>query len=205
MCSIFYLEYSLSVFSGGTARWFMFKAEVHNWEIIGGAKLQESFLSFEILVFGKIMSTQICIFFLMCIKVTMRHIFPPPLNIIDFRLQNSMKVIKIICINTSIIMSRHQSGYPTSVLYLQQLSAGTQGQIPIGTELLYVGSNWPSCLCSSMWRGPQEYVTYKFVCTSSVVSIIDLYMFKWAQTLTVSVKISLKFILGFMSFFFFPE
>ena len=24
----------------------------------------------------------------------------------------------------------------------------------IGTELLYVGSSWTSCLCSSMWRGP---------------------------------------------------
>ena len=26
----------------------------------------------------------------------------------------------------------------------------------IGTELLYVGSSWSSCLWSSMWRGPQE-------------------------------------------------
>ena len=26
----------------------------------------------------------------------------------------------------------------------------------ISTELLYAGSNWSSCLCSSMWRGPQE-------------------------------------------------
>ena len=26
----------------------------------------------------------------------------------------------------------------------------------IGTELLYVGSSWPSCLCSSMWRGPHN-------------------------------------------------
>ena len=31
----------------------------------------------------------------------------------------------------------------------------------IGTELLYVGSSWSSCLCSSMWRGPQEYITYE--------------------------------------------
>ena len=36
----------------------------------------------------------------------------------------------------------------------------------IGTELLYVG---PSCLCLSMWRGPQEYVTYEFVPTSPAV------------------------------------
>ena len=39
----------------------------------------------------------------------------------------------------------------------------------IGTELLYVGSSWSSCLCSSMWRGPQDYITYKFVLTSPAV------------------------------------
>ena len=32
----------------------------------------------------------------------------------------------------------------------------------INTELLYIGSSWSSCLCSSMWRGPQEYVGYEF-------------------------------------------
>ena len=31
-----------------------------------------------------------------------------------------------------------------------------------GTELLCVCSSWSSCLCSSMWRGPQEYITYEF-------------------------------------------
>ena len=40
----------------------------------------------------------------------------------------------------------------------------------INTELLYVGSCWLSCLCSSMWRGPLEYVTYEFVLTSPAVS-----------------------------------
>ena len=29
----------------------------------------------------------------------------------------------------------------------------------IGTELLYEGPSWSSCLCSSMWGGPQEYIT----------------------------------------------
>ena len=29
----------------------------------------------------------------------------------------------------------------------------------IGTELLYVGSSWSYYLCSSMWMGPQEYLT----------------------------------------------
>ena len=36
----------------------------------------------------------------------------------------------------------------------------------IGTEMLYVGSSWSSCLCSFMWRGPQEYITYEFILTS---------------------------------------
>ena len=40
----------------------------------------------------------------------------------------------------------------------------------IGTEQLFIGSSWPSCLCSSMWRGPQEYIAYEFALTSPAVS-----------------------------------
>ena len=40
----------------------------------------------------------------------------------------------------------------------------------IGTELLYVGSSWSSYLCSAMWRGSQEYITYELVPTSPAVS-----------------------------------
>ena len=40
----------------------------------------------------------------------------------------------------------------------------------IGTKLFYVVSSWTSCLCSSMWRGPQEYITHELVPTSSAVS-----------------------------------
>ena len=43
----------------------------------------------------------------------------------------------------------------------------------ISTELLYVGSSWLSCLCTSMWRGPQEYITYELVPTSPVVSCMS--------------------------------
>ena len=32
----------------------------------------------------------------------------------------------------------------------------------IGTELLCIGSGLSSKLRSSMWRGPQEYITYEF-------------------------------------------
>ena len=40
----------------------------------------------------------------------------------------------------------------------------------IPTELLYVCSSWSPCLCSAMWRGPQEYISYKLVPTSPAVS-----------------------------------
>ena len=43
----------------------------------------------------------------------------------------------------------------------------------IGTELLYVGSSWSSCLYSSMWRSPQESVAYEFVPTSPAVSCMS--------------------------------
>ena len=43
----------------------------------------------------------------------------------------------------------------------------------IGTELLYEGSSWSSCLCSSLRRGPQEYITHELVPTSSAVSHIS--------------------------------
>ena len=39
----------------------------------------------------------------------------------------------------------------------------------IGTELLYVCSSWSSYLCSSMWRGPLEYITYELVLISLAV------------------------------------
>ena len=36
----------------------------------------------------------------------------------------------------------------------------------IRTELLYIGSNWSFCLCSSVWWCPLENVAYEFVLTS---------------------------------------
>ena len=40
----------------------------------------------------------------------------------------------------------------------------------IGTELLNIGSGWSFYSCSSMWRGPSEYVSYEFVLTSPAMS-----------------------------------
>ena len=72
-----------------------------------------------------------------------------------------------------IIMSHHQCGYPWSSLatppYHPLLPAGLQGYI-LGTELPYVRSSWSSCLCLSMWSGPQEYIPYELISTSSTVS-----------------------------------
>ena len=71
-------------------------------------------------------------------------------------------------------MSRYQHGYSWPSLaispYRPLLTADTSR---IGTELLYVGSNWTSCLCSSMWRDLQEYITHELVPTSPVVSRVS--------------------------------
>ena len=37
------------------------------------------------------------------------------------------------------------------------------------TKLLYVCSSWTSCHRSSMWKGPQGYITYEHVSTSPAV------------------------------------
>ena len=62
-----------------------------------------------------------------------------------------------------IIMSCYQHGYfwpslspPLPIVHcFWQILRATSS---IGTEMLYVGLSWTSCLCSSMWRGPQEYI-----------------------------------------------
>ena len=40
----------------------------------------------------------------------------------------------------------------------------------IVTELLYICSSRLSCLCSSMWRDPREYIAYEFILTFPAVS-----------------------------------
>ena len=46
----------------------------------------------------------------------------------------------------------------------------------VGTELLYVGLNWSSCLCLSMWRGPLEYVLCGYLCDNI---ILILWLVHW--------------------------
>ena len=76
-----------------------------------------------------------------------------------------------------IIMSRCQHGSPWPSLatrvYLLSLPEIFQALSCIASELLYIGSSWPFCLCSSMWRGLQEYIAYEFVftCVSGYTSM----------------------------------
>ena len=57
---------------------------------------------------------------------------------------------------------------PVSIIHYSQLVF--KATSCIGTEQLYIGSCWSSCLCSSMCRSPRKYVTYEFVPTSPAVS-----------------------------------
>ena len=61
-----------------------------------------------------------------------------------------------------------------------------QATSSIWTELLYVCSSWTSCLCSSLWRGPQEYITYELVPTSPAVSLMVLMMVHLSRNAIVS-------------------
>ena len=71
-------------------------------------------------------------------------------------------------------MSRYQHGYPWPSLatlpYSPLLPRVIRATSRIGTELLYVCSSWSTCLCTSMRRGPQEYISYEIVPTSPAVS-----------------------------------
>ena len=64
----------------------------------------------------------------------------------------------------SMSLSRHPS--------LSSIASGRSSGIHPASalKLLYVSSSWSSCLCLSMWRGPQVYITYEFVLTSPAVS-----------------------------------
>ena len=60
---------------------------------------------------------------------------------------------------------------PVSIIHRSQLVFNATPCI--GTEMLHIGSSWSSCLCSSMWSGQHEYVTYEFVPTSPSVSCMS--------------------------------
>ena len=41
------------------------------------------------------------------------------------------------------------------------------------TELLYVCSSWSSCICSAIYGGPSEYITYELVPATPAVSYMS--------------------------------
>ena len=86
------------------------------------------------------------------------------------RKNGDLKDIETGSSNSIIIMlhCEHGSLWTSLTTHLYRLSL--QATSCIGTELLCIGYSWSSCLCSSMWRGPQEYVAYEHVLTSLVVS-----------------------------------
>ena len=57
--------------------------------------------------------------------------------------------------------SRCQHGSPFSIIDRSQEIF--KAISCIGTELLYIGSSGSSSLCSSMWKGPQEYIAYELL------------------------------------------
>ena len=81
-----------------------------------------------------------------------------------------------MCVHVIIMSCRqHESPWPLSppVSIVHRSREVFKAISCIGTELLYIGSSCSCCLYSSMWRGPQEYIAYEFVLTSSAVSCIS--------------------------------
>ena len=82
---------------------------------------------------------------------------------------SEIKFKPAIIIIIIIIMSRcqHESPWPslTTHLYRPSFSSGLPGYI-----LYRHRSSWSSCLCSSMWRGPREYVAYELILISPAMS-----------------------------------
>ena len=74
-----------------------------------------------------------------------------------------------------IIMYQHGYFWPSHHTSLLSIASGRSSRLhPVSAQsCCYAGSSWASCLCSSMWRGPQEYITYELVPTSPAVSRVS--------------------------------
>ena len=83
-------------------------------------------------------------------------------------------IILLLIFIIIIIMLHHQHGYPwpspATNLYCPSLPVGLQGYILYRHRAIACRSSWSSYLCSSMWRSPQEYVSYEFSPTLPAVS-----------------------------------
>ena len=81
----------------------------------------------------------------------------------------------------STTLSRHPS--------LSSIAPGRSSRLySVSAQLLYIGSSWSSSLCSSMGRGPQEYIAYEFVPTSPACLVrltLILYLFNITRSILV--------------------
>ena len=88
----------------------------------------------------------------------------------------SIHFLKRGCINKSSSSSCHTASTdlldpPLSLVSIGHCSRRVFKAIfCIGTELLHIGSSWSFCLCSSICRGPKEYIAYEYVLMSPAVS-----------------------------------
>ena len=97
----------------------------------------------------------------------------------EFTVSAAKQNIDIICIQRhkyhhSIIMLHHQHEYTWPSLatppYLPLLPAGLQGYSLYRYRATVCRFKLVSCLCLSMWRGPQKYIPYELIPTSPAVS-----------------------------------
>ena len=97
-------------------------------------------------------------------------------SLVIFKIPTVISFMVYICISSSsssLSCRNARTDLPDPLSPLVSIVHRSREMIPatscIGTELLYIGSSW-SYLCSSIWRGPHEYIAYEFVLTSSEVS-----------------------------------
>ena len=74
------------------------------------------------------------------------------------------------CDAISTVIPNPLSPHLPIIHYFQQVLIATSC---IGTDLLFISSSWSSCLCSSIWMGPQEYITFVSVLTSPALSCMS--------------------------------
>ena len=113
-------------------------------------------------------------------KVHIWNCFVVSFNLVKLKQKLNLGSLNFIAIISSSSSSSslsssscHQHGYisnsfspPLPIVHrFQQVFRATSC---IYREPQYVGSSWSPCFCSSMWRGPQEYITYELVPTSLV-------------------------------------
>ena len=94
-------------------------------------------------------------------------------NLLDYVIQTSADQFHHhhhhVTLSTPISLTRSRHSFLSFIASWLVLRATSR----TGTKLLKVGSSWSSCLYTSMWKGPLEYITYELVPTSPTVSCMS--------------------------------